>query len=153
MRGTARGRWIAEALASMRRASSDTAQALVQAGAHACTDVTGFGLAGHLAEMVRASGEVSVDLRLDALPALDGAVELFAQGFASSLQPENLRARHLIDGMESHAAHPKLALLFDPQTAGGLLASVPTEVASRIDGVVIGEVQERRDGQSFIRLT
>ena len=106
MRGAARGAWIAGALASMRKPSDAAADALLAAGAHACTDVTGFGLAGHLVEMIRASGAVSVDLDLDALPALDGAMELFAQGFASSLQPENLRARHLIDGMERWAAHP-----------------------------------------------
>ena len=55
MRGAARGTWIASALASMRKPSSEAAEALVAAGAHACTDVTGFGLAGHLAEMIRAS--------------------------------------------------------------------------------------------------
>jgi selenide,water dikinase len=139
----------------MRQPSSAAAEALVAAGAHACTDVTGFGLAGHLAEMIRATGrgdEVSVDLHLDALPALDGAVDLFARGFASSLQPENLRARHLIDGMDVHASHPKLALLFDPQTAGGLLAAVPADRVSRVDGIVIGEVQPRTAGRSFIRL-
>lgn len=155
MRGRARGTWIAAALASMRQPSSTAAEALVAAGAHACTDVTGFGLAGHLAEMIRATGrgdEVSVDLHLDALPALDGAAELFAQGFASSLQPENLRARHLIDGMDVHANHPKLPLLFDPQTAGGLLAAVPADRASGIDGIVIGEVRPRIEGRSFIRL-
>ena len=69
--------------------------------------------------------------------------KLFAQGFASSLQPENLRARHLIDGMESHAAHPKLPLLFDPQTAGGLLAAVPAGIALGIDAVEIGIVSTR----------
>ena len=155
MRGRARGTWIAAALASMRQPSSAAAEALVAAGAHACTDVTGFGLAGHLAEMIRATGrgdEVSVDLHLDALPALDGAVDLFARGFASSLQPENLRARHLIDGMDIHDSHPKLPLLFDPQTAGGLLAAVPADRVSRIDGIVIGEVQPRVEGRSFIRL-
>ncbi|MFO1162491.1 MAG: selenide, water dikinase SelD, partial [Reyranellaceae bacterium] len=82
MRGAARGAWIEQALASMRRPSADASEALLAAGAHACTDVTGFGLAGHLAEMIRASGEVTVDLALDALPALDGAAELFAKGFA-----------------------------------------------------------------------
>ena len=152
MRGAARGTWIAGALASMRQPSSAAAEALIKAGAHACTDVTGFGLAGHLAEMIRASGAVRVDLHLDALPALDGAVELFAKGFASSLQPENLRARHLIDGMDVHAHHPKLPLLFDPQTAGGLLAAVPAEAAGRIDGVVIGEVRPRIEDRSFIRV-
>jgi len=152
MRGAAHGRWIAEALASMRTPSSEASRALVAAGAHACTDVTGFGLAGHLAEMIRASGEVAVDIDLDALPALDGAMELFEQGYASSLQPENLRARHLIDGMDARAAHPKLPLLFDPQTAGGLLAAVPAGMAGRIGGVVIGEVCPRADGGAFIRV-
>ncbi|MDI1285409.1 MAG: selenide, water dikinase SelD [Reyranella sp.] len=143
MRGVAHGTWIAAALASMRQPSSAAAEALVAVSAHACTDVTGFGLAGHLAEMIRASGAISVDLRLDALPALDGAVELFAQGFASSLQPENLRARHLIDGMEAHARHPKLALLFDPQTAGGLLAAIPSDRATPDGAVEVGTVRSR----------
>ena len=155
MRGAARGRWIAEALAAMRTPSDKAAAALVAAGAHACTDVTGFGLAGHLAEMIRATGrgdEVSVDLDLDALPALDGAVDLFAQGLASSLQPENLRVRHLIDGMDRMAGHAKLPLLFDPQTAGGLLAAIPAEAVGRIEGVVIGEVHASTEGRSFIHL-
>lgn len=155
MRGAARGRWIADALTSMRTPSDEAAAALLAAGAHACTDVTGFGLAGHLAEMIRATGrgdDVSVDLHLDALPALDGAVELFAQGLASSLQPENLRARHLIDGMDRMASHAKLPLLFDPQTAGGLLAAVPAEAAGKIEGVVIGEVRARTAERSFIHL-
>jgi selenide, water dikinase len=155
MRGVARGTWIAAALASMRQPSSAAAEELVAVGTHACTDVTGFGLAGHLAEMIRATGrgdEVSVDLDLDALPALAGAAELFAQGFASSLQPENLRARHLIDGIDAAAAHPKLPLLFDPQTAGGLLAAVPADAVDRVNGVVIGEVVARTEGRSFIHL-
>jgi selenide,water dikinase len=153
MRGAARGAWIDGALASMRRPSGDASEALIAAGAHACTDVTGFGLAGHLAEMIRASGEVTVDLDLDALPALDGATELFAKGFASSLQPENLRARHLIDGMDKAARHPNLPLLFDPQTAGGLLAAVPADrVADIADAVVIGEVRARGIADTFMEL-
>jgi selenide,water dikinase len=153
MRGLARGSSIASALDSMRRPSGKTADDLVANGAHACTDVTGFGLAGHLAEMIRATIEpVAVDLSLDALPALDGASGLFARGIASSLQPENLRARHLIDGMDRAAGHAKLPLLFDPQTAGGLLAAVPADAVGRVEGVVIGEVQRRDEGRSFIRL-
>ncbi len=152
MRGAARGAWIAGALASMRKPSDAAADALLAAGAHACTDVTGFGLAGHLVEMIRASGAVSVDLDLDALPALDGAVELFAQGFASSLQPENLRARHLIDGMERCASHPKLPLLFDPQTAGGLLAALPADAQLGIDAVQIGTVGRRGEDGLLLHL-
>jgi selenide,water dikinase len=148
MRGAARGAWVAAALASMRTPSAAAAGALVAAGAHAGTDVTGFGLVGHLAEMIRATGDaVAVELDLDALPALDGAVELFARGFASSLQPENLRARHLIDGMDRAATHPKLPLLFDPQTAGGLLASLPADTTLGVDAVQIGTVK-RRNGEA-----
>jgi selenide,water dikinase len=152
MRGAARGGWVEGALASMRRPSGKAAEALVVGGAHACTDVTGFGLAGHLTEMVRASVGVSVALDLDALPALDGAIELFAQGYASSLQPENLRARHLIEGMPERKGHPRLPLLFDPQTAGGLLAAVPAHTAGKIDGTVIGEVKPARDDGALIAL-
>jgi selenide,water dikinase len=152
MRGAAHGAWIAAALASMRQPSSAAAENLVAAGAHACTDVTGFGLAGHLAEMIRASGPMAVELRLDALPVLEGAVDLFARGFASSLQPENLRARHLIDGMEALAKHPKLALLFDPQTAGGLLAAIPPDRAIPEGAIEIGAVRLRDADGAAIHL-
>jgi selenide,water dikinase len=144
MRGAARGRWIAAALDSMRRPLAPPANA------HAGTDVTGFGLAGHLAEMVRAGPPLSVELKLDALPALEGAVELFQRGFASSLAPENLRARHLIEGMQEFAGHPKLPLLFDPQTAGGLLLAVPSD--AKVDGVTIGKVVEQPDPHTAIVL-
>jgi selenide,water dikinase len=152
MRGMAKASWIESALTSMRTPSGDAARALVAAGAHACTDVTGFGLAGHLAEMIRASGNVAVDLHLDALPVLPGSVELFARGFASSLQPENLRARHLIDGMDRVSSHAKLPLLFDPQTAGGLLAALPSEVRLSDDMTHIGTVRSREEGVTTIQI-
>ncbi|HYC64015.1 MAG TPA: selenide, water dikinase SelD, partial [Reyranellaceae bacterium] len=152
MRGEARGAAVDAALQSMRQPSMRAAEQFLAAGAHACTDVTGFGLAGHLTEMIRASGEVAVDLSLDALPALEGAEELLARGFASSLAPENLRARHLIEGMDAVAGHAKLALLFDPQTAGGLLAAVPADAAGQIDGTVIGEVRAQEDPHTLLYL-
>lgn len=152
MRGMARASWIETALASMRAPSGAAARALVAAGAHACTDVTGFGLAGHIAEMIRASGNVAVDLDLDALPVLPGAVELFAQGFASSLQPENLRARHLIDGMERASSHAKLPLLFDPQTAGGLLAALPHDAPLSDDMTHVGTVRAREENETSITI-
>lgn len=149
MRGAARGRWIEAALSSMCQPLS------APETAHAGTDLTGFGLAGHLAEMIRASGPpsgqpVSVELKLDALPALDGAIELLGQGFASSLAPENLRARHLIGNMDKFATHPKLGLIFDPQTAGGLLLGVPAD--AKIDGVTIGTVIPQIDPHTAITL-
>lgn len=153
MRGMAKASWIEGALASMRTPSGDAARTLVAAGAHACTDVTGFGLAGHLAEMIRASDNVAVDLDLGALPVLPGAIELFAQGFASSLQPENLRARHLIDGIERVSSHAKLPLLFDPQTAGGLLAALPHDAPISDDMTHIGFVSACEESETRIRIS
>ena len=152
MRGMAKARWIESALASMRMPSNDAARALVAAGAHACTDVTGFGLAGHLAEMLRASGNVSIELHLDSLPVLAGSIELFAQGFASSLQPANLRARHLIEGLDRVSDHAKIPLLFDPQTAGGLLAALPAEASLSDHMTHIGTIKSREECVTGIRI-
>jgi selenide,water dikinase len=97
-------------------------------GVHAATDVTGFGLLGHLVEMVRASG-VDVTLRVAAVPLLEGARETLERGIFSSLQPQNVRLRRAIRNLDEAAGHPLYPMLFDPQTAGGLLASVPGEAA------------------------
>ncbi len=122
----ARGRWIQAALVSMCQSNQAGAQVLKEHGASACTDLTGFGLLGHLVEMTRPSG---VDARVDlsALPLLDGAQECVAQGIVSSLQEANVRLRRALRNQEAFVAHPRYPLLFDPQTAGGLLASVPAE--------------------------
>jgi len=127
MRLKAKGRWIEAALQSMLQSNRDAAACLVRHGATAATDVTGFGLAGHLVEMVEASG-VAVELDLGAVPALDGAADTLRAGIVSTLQPENLRFRRALGGAAAER-HPLYPLLFDPQTAGGLLASVPADCA------------------------
>jgi len=124
----AKGRWIDEALLSMRQSNRLAAACLRRFGATACTDLTGFGLLGHLVEMTRPS-EVDASLDLSALPILDGAEQTVAAGVLSSLQPANVRLRRAIRNAESTVNHPRYPLLFDPQTAGGLLASVPAEQA------------------------
>ncbi len=115
MRGLARGEWLAAAIASMRRTNAEAGRIFAEAGARAITDVTGFGLALHLREMLVAS---AVAARLDraSLPALPGARELAARGVASSLAPANEAAGD--------------ALLADPQTSGGLLAGLPPACAA-----------------------
>jgi selenide, water dikinase len=128
MRHKAKGRWIAAALASMIQSNRAGAACLLQHDSHACTDVTGFGLLGHLVEMVRAS-EVDIELHLDAVPLLEGAAETVRAGIVSSLQPQNVRLRRAIANLEEAAADPRYPLIFDPQTAGGLLASVPADKA------------------------
>ena len=111
--------------------------------------MTGFGLLGHLVEMARASS-VSINLDLDAIPVLPGALDCLALGITSSLQPANIRLKRAITNQVDAATHCKYPLLFDPQTAGGLLAGVDPEVADECvrvlretgysDATIIGEV-------------
>ncbi|HYS49599.1 MAG TPA: AIR synthase-related protein, partial [Xanthobacteraceae bacterium] len=112
----------------MCRSNREAAAVLARHGARAATDVTGFGLIGHLIEMTRAS-QVDVTLALARIPVLDGARETIAMGVFSSLQPQNVRLRRAIRDLDQAAAHPDYPLLFDPQTAGGLLAAVPAAQA------------------------
>jgi selenide,water dikinase len=128
MRGKAKGRWVTAALAHMARSNRAAAHILRAHGVHAATDITGFGLIGHLVEMVRAGG-VDATLWLPQIPLLDGLAETMAAGIFSSLQPQNVRLRRAIRNLDAAAAHPLYPALFDPQTAGGLLASVPPERA------------------------
>lgn len=124
MRRQAKGRWIDDAVKSMLLSNQAAAACLLEHGATACTDVTGFGLLGHLMEMVIASN-VAIELQLEALPVLAGARETIDEGIFSSLHPENLRVSRYIDNLEQVENHAHYPLLFDPQTAGGLLASIP----------------------------
>jgi selenide,water dikinase len=97
-------------------------------GATACTDVTGFGLAGHLVEMLQASG-MDAALTLASVPVLEGAEQTVALGILSSLQSQNVRIRRAIETVPVALSHPRFPLLFDPQTSGGLLAGVPEATA------------------------
>jgi selenide,water dikinase len=128
MRHKAKGRWITSALDWMTMSNRKGAEALLDAGATACTDVTGFGLLGHLVEMTRAS-DVDVELDLNAIPYMDGAEDTVREGIVSSLQPQNVRLRRAIANLDEAGKDPRYPLIFDPQTAGGLLASVPAEAA------------------------
>lgn len=128
----AKGRWIDAALQSMVISNRIGAQILREHGGTACTDLTGFGLLGHLVEMTRPS-EVDAEIQLSALPLLDGAQECVEAGITSSLQSANVRLRRALRNQEEFVKHPRYPLIFDPQTAGGLLASVP---ADRVDACI-----------------
>lgn len=128
----AKGRWIDAALQSMVVSNRVGAKVLREHGGTACTDLTGFGLLGHLVEMTRPS-EVDAEIWIDALPLLDGAQECVQAGITSSLQSANVRLRRALRNQEQFVKHPRYPLIFDPQTAGGLLASVPE---SKVDACV-----------------
>ncbi len=115
---------------------SDTVNSMCQSNRHAravlqrhavsaCTDVTGFGLLGHLAEMCRSSEKVC-QLRADEVPIISGALECVAQGIRSSLAAENDTAvRGLVDMHPDQASEALYQVLVDPQTSGGLVATLP----------------------------
>jgi selenide,water dikinase len=128
MRAKAEGRWVSAALDSMRKPSAAGAEILVKHGATSCTDVTGFGLLGHLVEMCKGSSLAAV-LDLDALPILDGAEECLKLGITSSLQPANVRLSRAVANQEEISGNPRYPLIYDPQTAGGLLAAVDKDKA------------------------
>ena len=141
MAGKAKG---ADVIACLDLMVQDQAKASEILGkAHAMTDITGFGLAGHLRGICDASG-VGATLALDPIPLMQGALELSASGIRSSLFEDNRIGAGPINGAV-------LDLLFDPQTAGGLLAAMParsTEAALKklneagYDAAVIGDITE-----------
>lgn len=161
MRGKAKGRWVDNAIQSMLQSSYPAARCLQQHGASACTDVTGFGLIGHLVEMTRAS-TLDVELKMDAIPILEGAMDCVSAGILSSLQPANLRLRRAIADLVKLSSHPLFPLLFDPQTAGGLLAGVPQHKAALClselhalgysDAQIIGNVQADAGNEAPIKI-
>jgi len=129
MRGAAKGCWIEHAIKSMLVSNRAAAAILQHHGATACTDVTGFGLLGHALEMAQAS-KVALEIRTSELPLLDGATECVKAGIMSTLYPDNLRSKRAISNIDSASKLDRFPLLFDPQTAGGLLVSLPAQSAT-----------------------
>ena len=118
----------------------DAAQA---AGAHAVTDVTGFGLAGHATEMATAS-QVTVVLHVDQLPELPGALALYRQGFRTRANKSNREFLEPVMRIDDAVDRDRLELAFDPQTSGGLLISVPPDRGrSVVEQVARGRVRPR----------
>lgn len=121
-------RVYAEVLEEMDRSNANAVSVFRNFDTSACTDITGFGLLGHLSEMCRAS-EMSASLDLSAIPTLSTAEHHLESGIQSSLQQNNEQA--LTDWMiPEEATAGRIKLLVDPQTSGGLLASVHSEDAT-----------------------
>jgi selenium donor protein len=148
---------VAPVVAAMTTLNAGAAKAMRRIGAHAATDITGFGLLGHLGEMIRAS-RVSATLRWEAVPFFDGVHSLIADDVIPGGTLRNLEAasRFTNFGAFDHATQVALA---DAQTSGGLLIAVeaPMEQAllqalleEGVSGVAIGTIRSRSfaDGPS-----
>lgn len=158
MQTKARGQDVADLLTILEQPQADASRILVEAGATAMTDVTGFGLAGHLYGMLNQSSKTGValaaQLDLDSVPFFPGAVRAARAGIRSHLYESNAAAVPIT----ASATDKRVELLFDPQTAGGMLAAVPAERADNVaneltsagyEAAVIGSIVE---GATEIRL-
>lgn len=166
MRGQAKGVWVKSAIDTMLVSNQKASEILFSHGVKACTDVTGFGLAGHLMEMLQPS-KCRAKLDLSSLPLLEGVIDLMQKGFFSSLHEQNKQIEQKmsayievaseceikIKGVRPVGSDPfdfRKEILFDPQTAGGLLAGIPAnnvqaclaelKVLGYQDACVIGSV-------------
>ncbi len=165
MAGAAEAAWMETLLAALQESQAPLVALLASQGCRACTDITGFGLLGHLGEMLAASETaLAVDLNATAISAHPGALELLARGFASSLAPANATALALLEGPvrlrpslgDGSRTTAMQGLLIDPQTCGPLLASLPAERAPAAlaalqaggfpGAALIGRVLRRRRG-------
>jgi len=129
--GKASQQTVAEVIDVMATLNKDAAEAMITVGAHACTDITGFGFLGHLSEMVRGSG-VGAVISLSKVPVLAETWSLVRQGIApggSRRNLEFLRERLEVTGGVGEDA---LLLLADAQTSGGLLIALPAENAEQL---------------------
>lgn len=158
MQGLARSDWLAAAHAAMQHTNAVAGELAREARVHAATDVTGFGLAGHLLGLLDESG-LAVELDRGAIPCLPGARLLWGEGLRSTAHPPN---REAFSPRVEGASETDEAWLFDPQTAGGLLLAVaPESCEAVIDRfarageppvVWIGRFLEARDGRARGRI-
>ena len=137
MTGVAKPMDVEAALNTMNQSQHHLVAALQNHGdeIHACTDVTGFGLLGHLGEMVQGSKPITIQLRPNRIPAHPGALDLLDQGLASSLAPANRDAWSWLEGPIQLTQAPSqalLELLVDPQTCGPLLVACTAAAAKRL---------------------
>jgi selenide,water dikinase len=131
-KGVAKQSWIDAAVASMTTLNKTAAEVIVrhQENIHALTDVTGFGLIGHAREMALASDSVSLHFRASRIPLLEGALDCIRDGHISGGLKANREFAECVVEYEDGVPEEAKTILFDPQTAGGLLISVAADSAN-----------------------
>lgn len=154
-RGQADDALLADAVATMAALNADAAAAAVAAGVRAMTDVTGFGLLGHLHHLCRESG-VAAELEAAAVPALDGVAPLLDGAAARAPGRSGGSRRNAVWAMGFASIDPSVSLwrrrlLVDATTSGGLLMALPAGTARRVPGAVIGRLVEGPPGTIRVR--
>lgn len=150
--GAASADVIRDAVASMTTLNRGAAEAMIRVGVSAATDITGFGLPGHLLNMLRASG-VGATLHADAIPLLPGTAELAAAGHIAGGTRRNVEDTAADIDWADDLTELQRLILCDAQTSGGLLIAVPPHRAERLIAeliventpiaTAIGEITER----------
>jgi selenide,water dikinase len=151
---------LAPAVASMTTLNAGAARAMLATGVHAATDVTGFGLLGHLHNLAEASG-VAASIDVAALPLLDGARDLAGRGAVAGGTKRNLQSAAAFTTFDAGVAEVDRVLVADAQTSGGLLVAVaPDRVAALVDALraagtpaaaVIGRLAAGEPGRITVR--
>ena len=142
MHGYTPGVCLAETLSIMNTSNKAVLPVLSQAGVHSCTDISGFGLLGHLSEML-AGSDLGVQIELDKIPVQAGVQALLERGVRSSLLPQNEALVKKVSWVEELLHSPLLPVLLDPQTSGGLLFTFQENARARIETAgfsIIGQI-------------
>ncbi len=157
MQNQCEGKTYNAALESMLKANNQAARLLSKLNVKSCTDVTGFGLAGHLQELCMASC-CAAKVQLNNIPLLSGAEMLADQNIKSSLYSQNRTMIADLKLDKNINSKAKFDLLFDPQTSGGLLAGIPAETYKKLDNnfhqsfYTIGEVCQPDELHAWIEI-
>jgi selenide,water dikinase len=142
---------LARAVETMTALNDDASAAARAAGAHAMTDVTGFGLLGHLHSLARASGVAAV-IAASAVPAIDGVLELLEGDDAvSGGSRRNRDYAEAFTAFADDVSESRRRLLCDATTSGGLLVAVLPEAAASLPGPIVGEIVAGEPGAITVR--
>ena len=154
-----RKRWVSQAamaacLEQITTLAKAAAEVMAAHPIHACTDVTGFGLAGHAFEMAHGAG-LTFEFTLESLPVMDEALEMYRRGVTTGVNEANHEYVDFTTRYESDWPAARREIVVDPQTAGGLLMAVPAEAAQPLlddlhakgisHAVLVGEVKPMAD--------
>jgi selenide,water dikinase len=150
-RGAADDALVSEAVEVMTALNDAASAAAVDAGAHAMTDVTGFGLLGHLHNLARESGLAAEVVAAD-VPAIDGVEDLLAdEGAVSGGSRRNAEYAAEFTTFADGVAPWRQRLLADATTSGGLLVAVAEDAAARVPGAVVGRLVAGEAGTIAVR--